>query len=478
MFLKKLHFSSNRLTMRETIDKLFTQDETVLVSGGHLIIPNALVAAPMEANATTKIPFLSHDEIESKSPEDIRELCNQLLADEKWILANYDYTKDGNPAGVGNGVPSPLTFHKTYAQAEGGWGLVFVEATSYRPDHAARKRGLLLNEDTLPYHQKMVEGFRRFAADPEQKIMIQLTHAGWCAQDRKTFRNMFGKGANPPADEEIMGILEDIKHAATLAAQAGYDGVDVKLCHGYGLADWTLHKIRGSSGLEEVTARLHESIPIIPLICGIRDLAGRDDFAVGYRFSFFEGVPNGWGAKFDPDFTNPLTRDKLMDFYGVARDNNLSTWMVQALAPYVDFVHSSLGIPALTSELVRGTNKGNKSSSIDHLETASAIYHAMGDVNREVPVIVSNLTTGGQAVLYYISENRDRGEQPSYVSMGRGSIADFHYPNQLRDGGKEITYCSTCSQCSLPLVHQETPSGCAFEDPMKIIYRNHREMIR
>jgi len=277
--------------MRETIKKLFIEDRLDLVSGGTLTLPNALVASPMEANPVTEIPFLSAEEIRGKSPGDIQDLCTKLLGDEEWVLRNYNYIGPDGSVKPGNGVPSPLTFHKTYSQARGGWGLVFVEATSYRPEHSGRKRGLLLNEYTLPYHQKMVEGFRQFAAEPNQKIMIQLTHAGWCAQDKRTFRNMFGKGANPPTNEEIGQVLEEIKLAGILAAKAGYDGVDVKLCHGYGLADWTLEKVRGSNSLGEVTKRLHDTIPIIPLIKGIREQAGRDNFAVGYRFHLLKGFP-------------------------------------------------------------------------------------------------------------------------------------------------------------------------------------------
>ena len=462
--------------MKQTIDTLFTEGTVRLASGAQLTIPNALVAAPMEANPVTKIPFMSTVEVERKSPDDIRLLCDQLLGDKDWLVANYDYKKGSDVVGVGNGIPSPLTFHKIYAQARGGWGLVFVEATSYRIEHAARKRGLLLNEDTLPYHRKIVAGFRHFAADPGQKIMIQLSHAGWCAQKRRTFRNVFAQGANPPTDEEITRALDDIRRAAALAAEAGYDGVDIKLCHGYGLADWTLEKVRGSNHLDDVARALHEAIPLIPLFKTIRREAGRADFAVGYRFSFFEGIANGWGARFDPSFEGELARDESMAFYDIQRDDRLSTWTVQAFTQYTDFVHSSLGIPALTPELTRGTRRGNRSSIVDHLETANAIYRAMGKVDgeRNIPVIVSNLTTGGQAVLYLIAKNRAERVQPGYVSMGRGSIVNFDYPVQLRDNGRSIRYCSTCMRCISPLLHQETPSGCIYDPPIKTISRYYQ----
>ncbi|MFH1848585.1 MAG: hypothetical protein ABH879_00185 [archaeon] len=303
---------------------------------------------------------------------------------------------------------------------------------------------------------------------------MQLTHGGWCAQEPRTFRNMFGRGDAPPTDEEICYILAHIQNSALLAAQVGFDGVDIKGTHGYGIADWTLEKVREVTTLEEMTAKLNTDMPLIPLFSNIRAQAGRDDFMVMYRFSFFEGIPNGWGAAYDPDFDGVLVADSGTGFYQIEQDDTLPMLFLQAMHEHTDGVHSSHGVPALTPQQVRGTRQVNPFSIVDHMETASKAYRKGKEVSeRDVPIIMSNSTTGGPAVLYHIADRRRRGEQPAYLSMGRESIANFSFPKDLHEGRYELM-CRTCSACSPPLVHQMIPSGCVRHEPHKTIYGFHK----
>ncbi|MFH1848584.1 MAG: hypothetical protein ABH879_00180 [archaeon] len=106
--------------MRETLDLIFSKTQVETVGGGIVTIPHALWAAPMEQNAVTMTPFVAPDSVGSMDPDEIRELSDRLLADSAWLKANYDYAKDGPEHAVGNGIPSPLTFHKVYSQAKGG----------------------------------------------------------------------------------------------------------------------------------------------------------------------------------------------------------------------------------------------------------------------------------------------------------------------------------------------------------------------
>ena len=136
--------------------------------------------------------------------------------------------------GAHDGAVSERALARYLRLADGGWGVVFVEATSVTPASRGRLRGLLLTQATLTGFEALVAQFK--ARNPAALLMIQLTHSGrqtHASMDRVTVLPDSPPGVRYLDAEEIEDIKRQFVEAAILAERAGFDGVDIKLCHGY-----------------------------------------------------------------------------------------------------------------------------------------------------------------------------------------------------------------------------------------------------
>ena len=151
---------------------------------------------------------------------------------------------DGTPSG---GIDT-LTRRRYLRFVEGAPGIIWFEASAVCNEGRANPRQLYLNENT-------VESFKNLVREMKEKsmalhgfepvIIVQLTHSGRYSKPHGTpepivaYRNeVWEKGKeNQPfvvADDEYLSTIPDMyAKAAALALEAGFDGMDVKCCHGY-----------------------------------------------------------------------------------------------------------------------------------------------------------------------------------------------------------------------------------------------------
>lgn len=225
---------------------------------------------------------------------------------------------DANP----DGTPSELTVRRWRNFGRSGAKLVWGgEAAAVRPDGRANPNQLVISTDTAASLAEL----RRVLVEEHQAAMgrtddlyvgLQLTHSGRFARpnDKKTLEPMtlyrhpvldhrFGLAAGHPVmtDSEVSLLVEDFVKAAKVAADAGFDFVDVKHCHGY-LGHEFLSAVdrpgRYGGSFENRTRFLTE------IVAGIR--AAAPALGVGVRLSAIDfvpfkpgpdgtGVPDTWG---------------------------------------------------------------------------------------------------------------------------------------------------------------------------------------
>jgi NADPH2 dehydrogenase len=153
--------------------------------------------------------------------------------------------------GTADGRPSDLVRRRWQRFGASGAGIVWAEATAVRPDGRANPRQLVLDESTVDdlaaLRAELLAAHRQAhgPAAPPPVVGLQLTHSGrWSrpeaeARPRVAYRH-------PALDERVTvddtAVLDDAEldaltvtfvRAASLAARAGFDFVDVKHCHGY-----------------------------------------------------------------------------------------------------------------------------------------------------------------------------------------------------------------------------------------------------
>ena len=143
----------------------------------------------------------------------------------------------------GDGSPSELTVAKYMRAARSHAGLVWFEACAVCPEGRTNPRQMMLTRDNISSFKKLLTDMRKTAKAEcgiSPIFILQLTHSGrQSIRPMIAYRNEVYEKKRPLTDEYIVtdGYLDTLpqKYAesAKLAKEAGFDGVDVKSCHGY-----------------------------------------------------------------------------------------------------------------------------------------------------------------------------------------------------------------------------------------------------
>lgn len=142
-----------------------------------------------------------------------------------------------------NGSPSDLTVAKYLRAARSEAGLIWFEANAVCPEGRTNPRQMMLTEENLPSFKKLVADIREIAQREcgiTPVMILQLTHSGrQSITPMIAYRHPIYEERRPVTDENIVTdayldtLSDKYANSARLAAEAGFDGVDVKSCHGY-----------------------------------------------------------------------------------------------------------------------------------------------------------------------------------------------------------------------------------------------------
>ena len=351
---------------------------------------------------------------------------------------------------VGN--PTELTFDRYRKLAQGGAGIIIVEALTITQESRARKHQLGIYEKTAPTLERLVKEMRGF--NSKSLILFQITHSG--QQSGAEFSRLVsvyplpGQQTHILSEEEIDKIGDEFAQAALIAKQAGADGIDFKQCHGYLCAEMlrpvNTRKDRFGGSFENRTRFFIETME------KIKKTVGSGSFLLGARFSVYEGIPGGFGtsgpAEVIEDLSEPLALVRIMEKAGV------------------DYINVSAGIPAITPEIVRPT-KHFPEGVYRHFGWARAMKKQV-----KVPILGSGYTYlrdgkndlkepdhGKKSFLYWTEKNLKEGIC-DMVGIGRQSLADPLFAKKMLEGkSAEVNYCIACGSCSL-LLKNQAQGGC------------------
>jgi len=209
--------------------------------------------------------------------------------------------------GTVDGRPTDATVRRWKHFGASGAKLIWGgEAVAVSHEGRANPNQLLINQHTKSelglLRETLVAAHLEACGSTEGLLVgLQLTHSGrFSRPNEKTkpeprilYHHPFldrrvSVNENYPVltDEEIRGIIADFHRAARIAAELGFDFVDVKHCHGYlGHEFLSAHTRAGDYGgsFENRTRFLRE------VTAGIRSVA--PGLQIGVRVSAFDGVP-------------------------------------------------------------------------------------------------------------------------------------------------------------------------------------------
>ena len=186
--------------------------------------------------------------------------------------------------GTADGRPTDLVRRRWSRFGSSGAGLVWGgEAFAVRPDGRANPHQLCLGPSSAGDLAEL-----RSLLSPEQVVGLQLTHSGrWAVSPRPgRAEPLLDARRDGPgwSDDELDALADDYAAAARVAADVGFDFVDVKACHGYlqhELLGGDAPVEEGARWLRTTVERVRAAVPGLP---------------VGVRLSVFDVEPQPEGG--------------------------------------------------------------------------------------------------------------------------------------------------------------------------------------
>lgn len=374
--------------------------------------------------------------------------------------------------GLPSGAPSDLIFRRYHRYASGGAGLIWYESIAISDDGRCNPLQMVINEETVGEIGRLIRESDQAAWESmghKPYNVLQLTHSGRRSNNKNWEPTPLAVCENPymddhtsidgscgkieiVTDEKIEEIIEGFIHGAELAAEAGFDCVDVKVCHEYILRELLSAFTRpGKFGgsFENRTRALFD------IIDGIRRRVG-GGIEICVRLNAYDCVPYpyGWGmvkkeGVMEPDLTEPVKLCNMLVERGV-KLINLST-MMPRYRPY-------------------GT--GLMAEHDDQPITPYAGVHdllkATRDIKAQTPGGIFMCT--GLTWLEQFGANVGAGgiEQGWFDIAGFGRQA-FAYPDFAKDilcgkGMQRNKCCLTCDKCYDLIQIGHTTTGCVPRD--------------
>lgn len=369
---------------------------------------------------------------------------------------------DGTP----EGTPDELTVRRYRRLAEGGAGIIWFEATAVLEEARANPRQLWLNEKNLDAFKRQAEAIREDAFRVNgyaPLIVIQLTHSGRYSKPHGkpepliAYHNPIFEKNTPIADERIVTddyldrVGEALVNAAAMAAEAGFDGADIKCCHRYLNSELlSAYERPGRYGgsLENRTRLLRESVAGAMQVCPSEFLvSSRMNVYDGFPYPYGFGVSPAGGTDFDP--AEPAALLAMLEQLGVK------------------LLNITMGNPYFNPHVNRPFAVGPYTAPEAPLAGVARMLNGTAELKKAAPgikLICSALsylgTTAPQVAAGYI-------ENGGFDFAGFGRTI-FAYPDFARDilqtgGMKKEKCCVCCSKCSEIMRAGSTP-GCVIRD--------------
>jgi len=364
------------------------------------------------------------------------------------------------------GAPTELTFRKYEHVAEGGIGLVWIEAVSVCQEGRSNPGQLYITEETLPGFKELARRIYSKAIPGTRPVTIlQLNHSGRyskpagvsepiIAGHKKELDERLNLPPDYPlvTDEYMEELVEKFVKAAILAKEAGFDGVDIKACHGYLLHDFfsCFDRPGKYGGSFENRTRL-----FLDTIERVRDAVGDPSFIIASRINIFDAMPisKGWGTDLSDfskvDLSEPVRLVEEM----VARGTTL--------------INVTMGNPYFVPHINRPYDLGAYLPEEHPLEGTYRLIHHTAELQKRVPkakivgVGYSWLREYSPYVAAWVLETGGA----SLIGYGRQFIAYPDFAKDIIETGRmqKNKVCVACSKCA-KLKRDKGLCGCVVRD--------------
>ncbi len=367
-----------------------------------------------------------------------------------------------------DGSPSEYTARRYINNARGGSAVIWFEAISIVEEGRSSRTQLLLSKQNVDRYKRLNERIKEEGRKKngfEPFLIMQANHSGRYSNPDNVPAPLIAyrhpeleqyRAADDRcivSDDYLKSLEESFGEAAALAKEAGFDGIDIKACHGYLLAELLSAYLRPGiyGGSYENRTRLLKN--------GILAAKAWEDsrFAVTCRLGIYDGYayPYGFGvcegSGLLPDWSEPirLVRE-LYEDYGLR------------------FLDLTMGNPYATTHVTRPFDLGKYQPEEHPLEGIARMIEGIGAVKRAVPqmaVFGSAPTYLRQFADLYTAGAVEQGYCDGML-FGRMSFANPEFANEILQTGRldAKRVCVTCGKCG-DLIRAHQPTGCVVREP-------------
>lgn len=382
---------------------------------------------------------------------------------------------EGQDADEQNGAPSDLTFERYARLASGGAGLVWVEAVSICKEGRSNPYQLLLDENTKARFAALVETIKSNglkSTGKEPVVLMQMNHSGRYSKPNGTpdpivayVNPAIDGGKNPrvACDDYLSALPEQYAKSAKLAEECGFDGVDLKICHGYLLSELMSGYDRSGKyggSLENRTRLIAESAQAIDAVLGEKTIRAA-------RLNLFDGYGDSHSMGEKPGVLYDLTEAGAV--IDILKQNGLS------------LLNVTMGSPYRTPDVSRPYRRGLDMPKSNSVFALYRILNGAYDIKRQYPELA--VVDTGISLLGGMSPFAAAGlvaeGMTDFVGFGRMSFA---YPSLARDilagtfDPKKACVC--CGGCSY-LKKNVQKSGCIIRNKFyNGIYQTYQASLK
>ena len=365
-----------------------------------------------------------------------------------------------------DGSPGNLTREKYIAAAKSGAGIIWFEANAVCPEGRTNPRQMMLTRENIGEFKSLIKEMREITEKEgfeKALYILQLTHSGrQSIKPMIAYRHPIYEEKRPVTDDaivtdEYLDTLPSLyADSAKLAYEAGFDGVDVKSCHGYLfqelLSAFSREGRYGGSfknrtrlyldAFRAVKAAIHESMLLTARI-SISDMIEKP-----YGFGTDE---NGNLDLSEPDRLLAMLIDEGLEMLNVTVGN-----------PYFN----------------PHVNRPYRSGGYTPPETAACGLERFEIIEEHIKKMFPSLPIVASGLSYYRENPIEKAE--SILEKGIADFAGFGrmilaYPEFYKDylngcySAKKA--CVTCSKCTV-LMRNKCVSGCAvFNEYYRNLYK-------
>lgn len=363
--------------------------------------------------------------------------------------------------GTNDGAVDTLTRRRYLRFVEGAPGIIWFEATAVCNEGRANPRQLYINENTVDSFKAIVSEMKAKSKELhgfEPIVIVQLTHSGRYSKPNGTpepivaYRNSLwetGKENQPfvvATDDYLSTILAMYSKAAKLALEAGFDGMDVKCCHGYLFNELlSAYNREGEYGgsFENRTRLYFECIDEVKKVVG-------DKAFVTTRLNACDCFPYGYG-------------------FGVTQENEIELSETKLIISElqkkgIELINITIGNPYLIPHINRPYVANSPEDGNIGMKRVFDVTKEITETFPDVKFAVSALSFEGENAVEYADK---------LLGEGVGDIAGFgrltfayptFYTDYLENGSLDKSkVCLKCGKCT-ELMRAGTVAGCVIRD--------------